>query len=268
MKIPPSSKRHFGASICVIVCTTSVFLSAIAPAIAQSRYLRRAIINQTVTGGKFTARFGQEDLQSPPANAPVICRKEKAAKVTWVIGPASNGVDSEWVEMGSVKGWTNQSGLSNEPTTYHAGSYYARQNFVNNQLSYFRSYAGASGVVGAKNYQINYAGLVAGKHRWNFYVDGSLAGSLDSTRPSFPQVQVGLEASSGYVLFFSPTRSDGLQWRNSSGTWQNWSTSSITGADNPAAINAGWSSAYTGGVLNQVTFTKTSGSAPNAPACP
>jgi hypothetical protein len=206
-------------------------------------------------------------LQSPPSNAPSVCRKEKIAKVNWVIGPASDGVNSEWVEMGSVKGFSTQSGDPMEQATYHAGSYYARQNFVNGKISYFRSYTGASGVVGAKNYQINYAGLISGQNYWNFYVDGNLVGSLASTRANFPQVQVGIEGSSGYTSFYSPTRSDALQWRNSAGTWQNWNTTNVVGADNSAAQTAGWSSAYSS-AANGVTFSKTSGSAPNAPSCP
>ncbi len=195
--------KRFAFSAGIIACALSNSLFSIAPAFAQTRYIRRAIINQTITGSKFTASLGQEDWQSPPSTAPSVCRKEKIAKVTWVIGPASNGVDSEWVEMGTVKGFTNQSGAPTEPTTYHAGSYYARQNFVNGQLSYFRSYTGASGLVGAKNYQINYAGLISGQNKWNFYVDGNFAGTLTSTRANFPQVQVGIEGSSGYTSFYS-----------------------------------------------------------------
>jgi hypothetical protein len=51
------TSKMFVLSAGAIVCAAFSGLFEIAPAFAQTRYIRRAIINQTITGNKFTASF-------------------------------------------------------------------------------------------------------------------------------------------------------------------------------------------------------------------
>jgi hypothetical protein len=245
----------------ILVGSLATYAYCVGPVLAGT-YLRKQIDQAPISGGKFSAVLGQEHLQSVPSTAPAICKSEKIAKVMWLLDAASP--EPEWVETGSVKVWTNVSGgtVTKDPTTYHAGSYFARQKIVNGVPVYYRQYVGASGATGVKNYQITYGGLISGKHYWNFYVDGVLAGSLDYTRGSFRYMQIGIESSTNtFNTFFNGTVSDSVQWRNGNATWNNWSTSLIQPGDSPDAQAVGWSSTYTG-TNNRVIFNKPAGSIP------
>jgi hypothetical protein len=223
-------------------------------AAAQNAYIRQAIFQTGITGAKFRANLGQEDLINPGPNATASNRNKFITKETWLLAP------SEWVETGTVKGWTSQNGSSSNQS-YWAGSYYARQKVVNGVQSYFRAYTGNSGATGTPSYQVNYAGLVNGVPYWNFYVNGSFVGSLDHTKTQFNQMQIGIETNSTCSSFRNGTVSDSIQFRNSGGNWANWNTVSV--GSYPLNPISTWSSQYVS-AGNLVAFNRTA----NPANCP
>lgn len=128
---------------CSGICVGGV-LALPGSGMAQHAYIRQgiapySIINSEARGGRFKTNKGQEDLINPGSNATVANRDKFIVKTMWLIGRAANG-DDEWVEVGSLKGWTAQDGGSTN-TSYWAGHYYARQKVVNGIKSYFRVYS-------------------------------------------------------------------------------------------------------------------------------
>jgi hypothetical protein len=226
------------------------------PAKAQSNiskaYLRHAIGEAGLLGAKFRAANGQDHLTAPGPTATAANRNKVINKTTWLL--TGQNPNAEWVETGALKGWSAANGGSTG-TTYGNRHYYARQKVVNGNIAYSRVYGGGAGVTGLQNYQITYAGLINGTPYWNFYANGALMGSLDHTRTSFTEMQVGIETNSPCNSFTNLTKSQLIEKRNSAGNWGTWSSLNVVNFPSGlGAIYPTWSSSYSA-ASNEVTYS-------------
>lgn len=242
----------------------TVVANLCSPVLAQKAYLRQAMpIPAGITGSRFTSVNGQEHLISTSPTASAANRDKVIAKQTWLVASVPN-VGAEWVEVGSVKGWSTTSG-GTVNATYWAGHYYARQKIVSGQLLYFRSYSGtsapgSSSPTGSQTYQVNYAGLINGTPYWNFYVNNIFMGNLDHTRTAFTEAQIGIETNSTCNSFTSGTKSQAIQTRNTAGTWTSFPNPAGLVTTAPSNTGAGtpyptWLSVYSS-ATNTVNFTQ------------
>jgi hypothetical protein len=216
---------------------------------AQNAYAKQQY-NQTNVGGYFQSVNGQTDL-NPPSTDPnknIFITKEM-----WLLDTSGN-----WVEIGSVKGYTAPDGIS--ATTYWAGEYYARQKIVNGNPVYQRKFIGASGSTGSKIFQINVGNASGSSYSWDFYLDKSHVGSFDSPKSSFPHAQVGIETNNGCSNYRSGTYADSLYILTSSKAWEKWGTNVVDGDNKKVAA---WDSSYSS-ANQRVTFS--SGAKPSG--CP
>jgi hypothetical protein len=200
------------------------------PIQAQRAYAKQQY-QQTNTGGYFQSVNGQTDL-SPPSLDPnniIFLTKEM-----WLIDTSGN-----WVETGSVKGYTAPDGVS--ATTYWAGEYYARQKIVNGNPVYQRKYIGSSGSTGSKVFQVNVGQASGSSYSWDFYLNNSYVGSFDSPSSSFPYAQIGIETNNGCSNYSNGTYVDSMYILTPSKTWAKWG-SSVVDADNKKI--AAWDSVY------------------------
>ncbi|MGB3205173.1 MAG: hypothetical protein WBB28_09310 [Crinalium sp.] len=245
------TSRNF--CINVLFGVVSVVLSTVAlpnNAQAQRAYAKQQL-NSTNAGGFFYSVNGQTDLSVPSIdpNRNIFITKEM-----WLLDASGN-----WVEMGTVKGYTSADGISSS-TSYWAGEYYARQKVVNGVTTYLRRFTGTSGSTGSKSFQINVGQASGSSFNWDFYLDGSYIGSFDSPKSTFPYMQIGTETNNGCSNYVSGTYADSLYYYTPTNGWQQWGTNVIDGDNN---LISGWDSTYN--ATNQrITFT----SRPKPTDCP
>ncbi len=216
---------------------------------AQNAYAKQQY-NQTNVGGYFQSVNGQTDL-SPPSfdpNENIFVTKEM-----WLLDASGN-----WVETGSVKGYTAPDGIS--ATIYWAGEYYARQKIVNGNPVYQRKFIGTSGSTGSKIFQINVGTASGSSYSWDFYLNNTYAGSFDSPNSNFPYAQVGIETNNGCSNYSNGTYADSLYILTPSKTWAKWGTTVIDGDNKKVAA---WDSVYSS-ANQRITFF--SGAKPSS--CP
>jgi hypothetical protein len=207
---------------------------------AQNAYAKQQY-NQTNVGGYFQSVNGQVDLFPPSIdpNKNIFVTKEM-----WLLDTSGN-----WVETGSVKGYTAPDGIS--ATTYWAGEYYARQKIVNGNPVYQRKFIGTSGSTGSKIFQVNVGQASGSSYSWNFYLNNSYAGSFDSPKSSFPYAQVGIETNNGCSNYRNGTYADSLYILTPSKTWAQWGSNVIDGDNKKVAA---WDSVYSS-ASQRITFS-------------
>ncbi|MCY7276770.1 MAG: hypothetical protein LH702_24305 [Phormidesmis sp. CAN_BIN44] len=208
---------------------------------AQNAYAKQQL-NQTNAGGFFRSVNGQTDLVPP---SPDPTQKIFVTKEMWLLDELGN-----WVEMGSVKGYTAADGISS--TTAWAGEYYARQKVVSGVTTYLRRYIGTTGSTGAKSFQINIGTGSGALVNWDFYLNGTYLGSFDSPKSSFPYMQVGIESNNGCSNYTSGTYADSLYYYTTGTTksWQQWNTTPVDGDNKKIAA---WDSVYNS-TAQKITF--------------
>jgi hypothetical protein len=207
---------------------------------AQVRAYTKQQYNQTNAGGFFQSVNGQTDLRMPLPDTGKIF----TGKIMWLLDGAGN-----WVETGSIKGYTSPDGISTP--TYWAGEYYGRQKVVNNVTTYLRRLIGSSGSTGPKSFQVIVGQANGSSYNWDFYVNNTYIGSFDSPKNTFPYMQVGMETNNGCGNFVSGTYSDSLYIYTPTKTWQSWGANVVASPPDSRVI---WSSSYS--QANQkVTFT-------------
>jgi hypothetical protein len=210
---------------------------------AQNAYSKQQY-NQTNSGGYFRSVNGQTNLQLPSVDPG---KKIFITKEMWLLDASGN-----WVETGTVKGYTSEDGLS--PTTvYWAGEYYASQQVVNGVQKYKRTLVGTSGSTGSKTFNVYRDPATQGPYAWNFYVNGLYVGQVSHPKGSFPYAQVGIETNNGCTNYTSGTYSDSLYILppGSGQALTKWGTNVIN-ADNKKI--ASWASTYNS-TTQRVTFT-------------
>jgi hypothetical protein len=221
----------------IVVLSTLLQLNV---ANSQDRAYTKQEHRQTNAGGFFRSVNGQSDLKMPVPDT----KKVFVGKIMWLLDGAGN-----WVETGSVKGYTAPDGISTP--TYWAGEYYGRQKIVNGVTTYLRRLIGSSGSTGAKSFQVMVGQANGSLYNWDFYVNNTYIGSFDSPKNTFPYMQVGMETNNGCGNFVSGTYADSLYIYTPTKAWQQWGTN--VGVS-PKDTRVPWSSSYSQ-VNQKITFT-------------
>jgi len=211
---------------------------------AQNAYAKQQL-NQTNTGGYFYSLNGQEDLAPP---SPDTTYKLFITKEMWLLDGRGN-----WVETGTVKGYTSPDGVSSS-TEYWAGHYYAKQR-TNGTTSplYQRILIGPYKPTGAHSYQLERDTSTGFAWNWTILIDGGdYIGTVAANNSSFPYMQVGLETNNGYSKFKNGTVANSMYYRNTSDSWTKWPSSGLLDGDNGKIPD--WNSVYNG-VNNSITFS-------------
>jgi hypothetical protein len=210
------SKMFFQSFLSATIVGTSLLFSNSAKA---ELYLRSFnLYFDVLTGGSFRANLGQKDLTSPGPDVTPANQIQHISKEMWLMN-----LDSEWVEMGAVKGWTSSDGMGQ--TTYWAGSFYATQSTEGGTSIYRREYVKPwlePDPGQPVTYEARYGGSADGHALWDFYINGAIVDTLPHANSYFSQMQVGIETNSDCNSFVPDTKADNMQYRGVVGDIVEW----------------------------------------------
>ncbi|AIQ13831.1 hypothetical protein [Paenibacillus durus] len=153
---------------------------------------------------------------------------------------------TRWIEAGTTRGPVNNS-----------------DGYVDDWHGHFIAYQTASGdyhernveteyKTGTHNFQIS-RDTLNGSTNWTIYFDYTQVATIPSiTDTSGIYHDVGIESSDSDNSFTSGTYSSAIQYRNTSGSWVTWSSSTATRMD--ITNGTGWSATYSSS-NNRLTYT-------------
>lgn len=163
-------------------------------------------------------------------------------KETWV-GFSNGG----WIEAGTTLGPVDNS--DGYVADWH-GHFFA---YRDGNGIYHERNVGSEYPTGTHNFQIS-RDTDGGTTNWTVYVDFTRVGTVPSiTSTTAIDQDVGIESSDSSNSFTSGTYASAMQYRNTSGTWTNWSSSSASKV-NLDSNGARWVSSYSSS-NNRITFT-------------
>ncbi|WP_164472653.1 hypothetical protein [Cohnella candidum] len=157
-----------------------------------------------------------------------------------------NTAGTRWIEAGTTRGPVSNS-----------------DGYVDDWHGHFIAYETASGdyhernveteyKTGTHNFQIS-RDTVNGSTNWTIYFDYNRVATIPAiTDTSGISHDVGIESSDSDNSFTSGTYSSAMQYRNTSGSWVTWSSSSATRTD--LTNGTGWTTTYSSS-NNRLTYT-------------
>lgn len=143
--------------------------------------------------------------------------------------------ESYWIESGDMDGVIN-------------GNYWAGHYAAKNDASGYTEYTIGSEFSGSGN---SYETKLTSTNTWSVYVNGTLQLQFWEPYSQFDYTEVGIETNNNNSSFTNGIISRGLQTKDLSGTWYNWSSSNVTNRD---SYSFGWISSFSSS-SDQITFT-------------